>query len=96
MSGANHGVAKFSLGLGASRERVTNDAQYCGVTKGLWFCLLEAGGEFVGVVDDLLGCAWHRDHLRYETARLDPTPNVRGTRRDCGGSEGVGEERLHL
>ncbi len=65
MSGANHCVAQVSLGLGASQERISNNAQRCGVAKVLGLCALAAGGEFVGVVDDLLGGAWHWNHLRY-------------------------------
>lgn len=62
---SNHCVAKVPFGLGASQERISNNAQCCGVPEILGLRLLEAGGKFVSVVDDLLGCARHWYHLRY-------------------------------
>jgi hypothetical protein len=56
---SNHCVAKVPFGLGASQEPFSNDAQCCGVAEVLGLGLLEAGGEFVSVVDDLLGGARH-------------------------------------
>ena len=62
---ANHCFAEFTFGFGASQERISDEAQRCGVAKVFGLRLLEAGRKFVSVVDDFLGSTWHRIHLRY-------------------------------
>ena len=65
MSGSDDSVAEVSFCGGASEAGVSHGAQRRCVSQVAWFGLLEPGGELVGVVEDFLCGARHRDHLRY-------------------------------
>jgi len=63
--GPDDGVTEVSLGVGAGQDRVADRSECCGVANVCGLGPFEAGGERVGVVEDLLGGARHGDHLRY-------------------------------
>lgn len=65
MSGVARGPDRFgqsSFGNGAIQKGETHLPQSCCVSPGVVtrFGLLESGGEIVGLIEDLLGCAGHR------------------------------------
>lgn len=65
MSGSDDCVAQVSLCGGASEAGISNGAKRRCVSKVAWFGVLESSGELIGVVEDFLSGARHRDHLRY-------------------------------
>ena len=66
MTGANNGITECAFCVGSGKERLSDETKLHGVVDVVARLVsLESGGEFVGVVEDLLGGAGHRGHLRY-------------------------------
>jgi hypothetical protein len=66
VAGANDGIAECAFCVGAGKERLSDETKLSGVVNVVARLVsLESGGEFVGVIEDLLGGAGHGCHLRY-------------------------------
>ncbi len=66
MTGANNGITEHAFCIGSGKERFSDETKIHGVVNVVARLVsLESGGEFVGVVEDLLGGAGHGGHLRY-------------------------------
>ncbi len=65
VAGIDDRVAKDAFGLGSGHEGFANSSQCSRVTQIAGFGALESCCEFVGVVEDLLCCSGHWNHLRY-------------------------------
>jgi hypothetical protein len=62
---SDDGVTEVSFCVGAGQDRVAYSSECCGVADVCGLGLFEAGGELVGMVEDLLSGAGHGDHLMY-------------------------------
>ena len=79
----NDGITECALRVDAGKERLSKETQLGGIANVVaGFVSFEAGDEFVGVVEDLLGGAGHGGHLRYFDAVLS-----------CAGTD---ERRIYL
>ncbi len=66
MTGANNGITEHAFCVGSGKERFSDETKLGGVVDVVARLVsLESGGEFVGVVEDLLGGAGHGGHFRY-------------------------------
>ena len=64
-TGENDGITSARSASSAGEEHLPDEAQLGGVAHVLaGLVRLEAGGEFIGVVEDFLGGAGHGGHLR--------------------------------
>ena len=70
MTGANNGITEHAFCIGSGKERFSDETKIHGVVNVVARLVsLESGGEFVGVVEDLLGGTGHGGHLRYLVGR---------------------------
>ncbi len=66
MAGTNHGFAESPFRVGASQESLPHQPQVGSVTNVVsGFVGFESGGEFIGVIENLLCGSGHGGHLRY-------------------------------
>ena len=66
MPGTNDGITERTFRVRAGKERLPDEPKLGGVVNIIaGLVRFETGGEFVGVIEDLLGGAGHGGHLRY-------------------------------
>jgi hypothetical protein len=66
VAGTNDGIAECAFRVSSCKERLSDETKLGGIVSVVaGLVSFEPGGEFVGVVEDLLGGAGHGGHLRY-------------------------------